>query len=128
MKINKGMYCYDKSNRKAGIGKIIEFWKNNNVLIEYKNNINSVSKGNVVASFNIIDLIEVGDYVNGNKVTKLGFDKLLLHCKTVECHQEDLSQGYEGVTFMYTNSDITDIVTKEQFNSMKYVVERDTNE
>lgn len=125
MKINKGMYCYDKSNRKAGIGKIIEFWKNNNVLIEYKNNINSVSKGNVVASFNIIDLIEVGDYVNGNKVTKLGFDKLLLHCKTVECHQEDLSQGYEGVTFMYTNSDITDIVTKEQFNSCKYVVEGD---
>ena len=125
MKINKGMYCYDKSNRKAGIGKIIEFWKNNNVLIEYKNNINSVSKGNVVASFNIIDLIEVGDYVNGNKVTKLGFDKLLLHCKTIECHQEDLSRGYEGVTFVYTNNDIKDVVTKEQFNSMKYVVERD---
>ena len=77
------------------------------------------------ASFNIIDLIEVGDYVNGNKVTKLGFDKLLLHCKTIECHQEDLSRGYEGVTFVYTNNDITDIVTKEQFNSMKYVVERD---
>ena len=127
MKINKGMYCYDKSNRKAGIGKIIEFWKNNNVLIEYKNNINSVSKGNVVASFNIIDLIKVGDYVNGNKVTKLGFDKLLLHCKTIECHQEDLSRGYEGVTFVYTNNDIKDVVTKEQFNACKYVVERNGN-
>ena len=57
-----GMYCYDKSNRKAGIGKVIEFLKNNNVLVEYKNNINSVSKGKLLASFNMIDLIEYMDF------------------------------------------------------------------
>lgn len=91
------------------------------------NSCNGVSLKNIVGepSFDLIDLIEVGDYVNGNKVTKLGFDKLLLHCKTIECHQEDLSRGYEGVTFMYTNNDIKDVITKEQFNSMKYVVESD---
>lgn len=74
------------------------------------------------ASHNIIDLIEVGDYVNGLKVTKLDFDKLLLNCKTIECHQEDLSNGYEGVTFVYTNKDIKTIVTKEQFESMAYKI------
>ena len=117
MKINKGMYCYDKSNRKAGIGKIIEFWKNNNVLIEYKNNINSVSKGNVVASFNIIDLIEVGDYVNGYKV--LFIDAFFGEGKNVKC----INNEEERVCFY--EEDIKDIVTKEQFNSCKYVIERD---
>ena len=86
---------------------------------------NFLNKYIVNASFNIIDLIQKGDYVNGNKVTKLGFDKLLLHCKKIECHQEDLSWGYEGVTFMYTNNDIKDVITKEQFEACKYLVERD---
>lgn len=136
MKINKGMYCYDKSNRKAGIGKIIEFWKNNNVLIEYKNNINSVSKGNVVASFNIIDLIEVGDYVNGYKV-----DYTNLKCETPflrsnqpyrvdnTLYSELIKKGKDyNQPLHFYNDDIKSILTKEQFNSMKYVVERDTNE
>ena len=137
MEISKGMYI----RTKYGISRIVEFHerKNNlscyyldknimeeekyfsNCIYGYKYYTDQILK----ASFNIIDLIKVGDYVNGNKVTKLGFDKLLLHCKTIECHQEDLSRGYEGVTFVYTNNDIKDVVTKEQFDSMKYVVERD---
>ena len=134
MKISKGMYI----RTKKGIGKIdktrifmeeleIHLDSNKGKIRNVKDNTywNNVEDIIGKPSFNIIDLIEVGDYVNGNKVTKLGFDKLLLHCKTIECHQEDLSRGYEGVTFVYTNNDITDIVTKEQFNSMKYVVERD---
>ena len=117
MEISKGMHCYDKSNRKAGIGKIIEFWKNNNVLIEYKNNINSVSKGNVVASFNIIDLIEVGDYVNGNKVTS---------AEPIAKSDNERYLGFGDYDYyIHDNEDIKDVVTKEQFNSMKYVVERD---
>lgn len=105
------------------IAKIIN---KNNDLLKLDNN-NEILESDIIGkpSFNLINLIEVGDYVNGNKVTKLSFDKLLLHCKTIECHQEDLSRGYEGVTFMYTNNDIKDVITKEQFNSYKYVVERD---
>ena len=127
MELKKGMYVRFNGfiskighiNTSGKGNKYVQFKQPNGLLAStrYEN----IDK----ASFNIIDLIEVGDYVNGNKVTKLGFDKLLLHCKTIECHQEDLSRGYEGVTFVYTNNDITDIVTKEQFNSMKYVVERD---
>ena len=129
MKINKGMYIRTKKG-------IIRKWSEYDVLIkewedrfnynDEDGDLNFVFEDEIAKySNNIIDLIEVGDYVNGNKVTKLGFDKLLLHCKTIECHQEDLSRGYEGVTFVYTNNDIKDVVTKEQFNSMKYVVERD---
>ena len=117
------MYCYDKSNRKVGIGKIVEFWKNNNVLIEYKNNINSVSKGNVVASFNIIDLIEVGDYVNDAFV--LDFETLQTGEKAVIVDGLITYGWGQGVI---PASEIKEVVTKEQFNSMKYVVERDTNE
>lgn len=134
MELKKGMYV----RTKKGIGKIneirdfmgvLEFHLDSNIGKihnvtdnTYWNNVDDIIGE---PSEHLIDLIEVGDYVNGNKVTKLSFDKLLLHCKTIECHQEDLSRGYEGVTFMYTNNDIKDVITKEQFNACKYVVERD---
>lgn len=63
MKLEVGMYCYNKTNRKLGIGKIIDFQRNNNVNIRYKNDIELVSIGNVIASFNIIDILEVGDII-----------------------------------------------------------------
>lgn len=31
MELEVGMYCYNKTNRKLGIGKIIDFQRNNNV-------------------------------------------------------------------------------------------------
>ena len=37
--LSVGMYCYNKTNRKLGIGKIIDFQSNNNVNIRYKNSI-----------------------------------------------------------------------------------------
>ena len=63
MKLEVGMYCYDKCNRKIGIGKIDEFRKNNNVVVQYKNFLGVVSSGNIIASDDITDLIEVGDIV-----------------------------------------------------------------
>lgn len=116
MKLEVGMYCYNKTNRKLGIGKIISFQRNNNVNIKYKNDIELVSVGNIEASHNIIDLIEVGDYVNGKKV----LDKW----------DEPDWYGYfirlEGETEVPTIRNIKSIVTKEQFDSMKYEV--DSNE
>ena len=72
------------------------------------------------ASFNLIDLIEVGDYVNGERVTS---------SESVDKNDTDryLGFGYYDY-YIHDSEDIKDIVTKEQFNSMKYVVERDTNE
>ena len=68
-------------------------------------------------SFDLIDLIEVGDYVNGYKV--LFIDVFFSEGKNVKC----INNEEERVCFY--EEDIKDIITKEQFNSMKYVVERD---
>ena len=62
------------------------------------------------ASENIIDLIEVGDYVNGEKVQFITKKRQLL-----------TNGGYD-ILEKYTG--ISSIVTKEQFESMKYIVEK----
>jgi hypothetical protein len=62
------------------------------------------------SSPNIIDLIEVGDYVNGNKV--LDREDYLLW----------VFDNEEQDTLYYNEEDIKSIVTKEQFESMKYKV------
>lgn len=54
-----------------------------------------------VFSFNIIDLIKVGDYVNGEYVDLFAIDFFKDHPEYIKS-----------------------IVTKEQFEAMKYVVER----
>jgi hypothetical protein len=64
-------------------------------------------------SKNIIDLIEVGDYVNGRKVYQVGFN-----------FQDDFvlkmsESNYEN--FIYPN-EIKSIVTKEQFKVVEYEV------
>ena len=63
MKLELGMYCYDKTNRKYGIGKIAGIEEHQNYIIRYKNHMNLVSIGNIIASFNPIDLIKVEDVV-----------------------------------------------------------------
>lgn len=106
-KLEVGMYCYNKTNRKLGIGEIINFQRNNNVNIRYKNDIELVSIGNVIASNNVIDLIEVGDYVNGSKVNRIEIYYIVIN---------EIWTGRE----LLRNEDIKSIVTKEQFESMSY--------
>ena len=111
MNLEIGMYCYDKSNRKSGIGKIIEFRKNNNAVIEYKSGVVLISVGNIIASHNLIDLIEVGDYVNGLPVI----------------HNAKNNGGNIIIVVngnAYTELEIRDIVTKEQMESIAYEVEK----
>ena len=111
MKLKKGMYIRYLGN----IDKILA------VIIDENNpNLNRVYAENETvffseiekASFNLIDLIEIGDYVNGEKVTSA-----------------DPIERYLGFGdydyYIHDNEDIKDVVTKEQFNSCKYVVERD---
>ena len=64
----------------------------------------------VKSSPNIIDLIEVGDYVNGVKITKIKEGKPFV-------------EDYNDPHFSYYFDDIYSIVTKEQFESMEYKVE-----
>lgn len=74
----------------------------------------------VKTSHNIIDLIEVGDYVNGHKVID-------------DCRFDTNSEGNDFIEIgiesdKYLNcyitlEDIKSILTKEQFEQMKYKVE-----
>lgn len=111
MKLEVGMYCYNKTNRKLGIGKIIDFQCNNNVNIKYKNSIELASIGNVIASFNIIDILEEGDYVNGKKIYSLGLTIGILN-----------TINFEDGTFTIIE-DIKSVVTKEQMEQMTYNME-----
>lgn len=63
---------------------------------------------------NLIDLVKEGDYVNGERIN------------FITNKRELLTDG--GYNILKKYNSITSIVTKEQFNSCKYVVERDTNE
>ena len=63
------------------------------------------------SSPNIIDLIEVGDYVNGMQVTRICFD---------EDGQRILNLSNCILELM--NEDIKSTVTKEQFSQMEYKV------
>ena len=73
-------------------------------------------------SHNLIDLIEVGDYVNGSKVIRT-------NCK-LEYIDDDSDTGVDEVYnalelengWIYFEHEIEDIVTKEQFESMAYKV------
>ena len=68
------------------------------------------------SSSNIIDLIEVGDYVNGIKVDYTNInDKLSYEDKCIGFYDGD------GDITLFEN-DIKSIVTKEQFESMEYKV------
>ena len=61
-------------------------------------------------SFNIIDLIEVGDYVNGHLVSRID--------NNITVWLETETQLYCGIY----EKDIKTIVTKEQMKSMEYEV------
>ena len=67
----------------------------------------------IKSSPNIIDLIEVGDYVNGTIVTKVVLDEI--ECKYIEL---DYSYNKRGIR----EKDIKSIVTHEQMESMEYKV------
>ena len=70
-------------------------------------------------SKNIIDLIEVGDYVNGYKVRGKTNEKVVVD---YYCYSEELAGG-NWLTFYKAN--IISIVTKEQFASMEYKVKEE---
>lgn len=113
MKIEEGMYV---RTEKGEIKKVFQYNKQEDNLIWCTLNCHATIKSSIVkASHNIIDLIEVGDYVNGFKVLEIikGFkvlvDKLELNT-------------YDGNYYLkqITNNQIKSIVTKEQFENNVY--------
>lgn len=124
MKLEEGMYIRNED------GYILNLTKEN--IYGYKS---LIGNSNIkIKSHNIIDLIEVGDYVNGYKI-----DYINLNCETPFLRS---NQPYRVDNTLYSTliekgkdynqplhfyeEDIKSIVTKEQFDSMKYEV--DSNE
>lgn len=67
-------------------------------------------------SFNIIDLIEVGDFVNGMKVDDIS--KIQRFNKPIQkCLWANIDDGYDII-----NEEIKTILTKEQMEAIQYVV------
>ena len=64
-------------------------------------------------SFNIMDLIEVGDYINGYKLCEITSK----HISFEGCRKSKSTYYFEDNDF-----EIHDIVTHEQFDAMKYEV------
>ena len=68
-------------------------------------------------SFNIIDLIEEGDYVNGRLVLQVDYKNKNV-CLLIPFTD---TQANTNICW-YGNEDIKSVVTKEQFESIKYEV------
>ena len=121
--IEAGMWAYSKTCRDYGIGKIVNITENGQgfkgdlIDIQYKYSKHAIENQDVVASYNIIDLIEVGDYVNGYEIIEKPYCYHEVYFVSINSRE---SWGW-GIGEMPITK-IKTIVTKEQFDSMKYVV------
>lgn len=124
MELKEGMYIKTKLNdfcNMVAIRKIEEidedddnkFWIDDYIIDTFGDEQNKLSEEDVDrASFDITDLIEIGDYVNGSPVC-------------------DIKQDENGKTWIYTDSEyrygylkeeIKSVATKEMFYLVKYEV------
>lgn len=107
------------------IGKLVKKYKHG--MIEFKDNEGIFVEGIidiVKHSKNIIDLIQVGDYVNGMRVIETE-NKGRFNEETQTHEEVILTENYDEWTDngVISNKEIKSIVTKEQFESIKYEVE-----
>ena len=123
MKLEEGMYVRTKVGK---IAKIINKYDNsgslhneNFVWVLDDSSVLALHSQKVVkASYNLIDLIEKGDYVNGKRVYNISIVDGL---KYLDVESEDYLADMP-----FINADqITSVVAKEQFESIKYEVKKD---
>lgn len=122
MKLEVGMYVRGKYYQYRGkIGKIIKNY-NDDLEIAYKDGILKTNVGSFIddnydingkqykASFDVIDLVEAGDYVNGVEVINIDDEWITM------------SDMQVPILKSIANGMIKTIVTKEQFEKMSYKV------
>ena len=104
----EGLYEFDKLDE--------ELWTGDIANVVYSCEIDNIV---LKSSPNIIDLIDVGDYVNGLKITLIN-EPSMANCNKRLLYAED----EEGCLIkMFSEEDIKSIVTKEQFEAMEYKCE-----
>ena len=128
MKLEENMYVRSKNGK---IRKIISLsfdkaWKSVFVDTHTWLKAENIAK----ASHNIIDLIEVGDYVNGHRIVKIFSNKfngkkLLIALDREEDYKySDKLEDYMGEDSIHIfEEDIKTILTKEQFEKRCYKIE-----
>ena len=126
MELKEGMYIRTKLNdfcNMISIRKIEEidyeddnkFWIDDYIIDTFGDEQNKLSEEDVdKASDDITDLIKAGDYVNGVKVTE----------EMIKMRDEQRVFGLPDKDRVFIDEiKVNNIVTKEQFNSVKYEVE-----
>ncbi len=128
MELKKGMYVRINNDFRliyVGIGRITKI-VDDTVYIQIRDMSVSFPKDQIEkASFNLIDLIEVGDYVNEMKVEEVN-NNLSEHkgiCNCLDTYLWYINELDEFEEIVIFENDIKSVVTKEQFDLMKYVVE-----
>lgn len=99
------------------IGKVVQLTDSGNYTIRIYNGAEYVVRAVIAKhSKNIIDLVEVGDYVNGNEV----LDKYLFNGEIPVLE----TTGDKTNAKCMCENDIVEILTKEQYQANCYTVER----
>lgn len=118
-KLDFDMYVRTKNN---GIKKVKALYSE---AIFTDNHIRIENKDILKARYSLMELIEVGDYVNGSRVIRT-------NCK-LEYYDDDYENGVDTIydaielerSWIYFEHEIESVVTKEQFESMEYKLEND---
>lgn len=127
VKIEKGMYVRTKCNDFCNmivIRKVEEkseddngFFIDDYIIDTYGDEQNYLQENDISkCSYDLIDLVEEGDYVNGAKVVQIG--------KSIEGRKYITTEAYHKINYgnIFSN-EIKSIVTKEQFESISYKVD-----
>lgn len=110
LELKENMYVRTKD---GVIDKILKLNKSYVKGVSQKDELYAYDIDNIVkASYNIIDILEVGDYVNGREVVDIFYNS----------NDEIIGIDTRG-SVDYVNSQIKSIVTKEQFEQMAYKVD-----
>lgn len=126
MKLEVGQFVRFKDKRNITyIRKIREIPQDNRYASIYLDKEANYSKGlslkNIIkASYNIIDILEVGDYVNGHKVTRIGGTYHGRKDRAIYCDYQQNEKTKKWI--MIYDDEIKSIVTKEQFEEMSYKI------
>ena len=113
MELKVGMYVRYRHLSNTKISKIFRIDESDeDVFVALDNDDGTLESFIINASDNIIDLIEVGDYVNGKEV--LNISEFKDGSRYIE---------FDEGRYLCKNYQIESIVTKEQFDSVKYEVE-----
>ena len=124
MKLEVGMYVKTKNGYICKIININDYREPNmkyGIEANYLKDVMFIGDDDVVkASYNIIDILEVGDYVNGNKVIEI--EK---NYKFIDGTIRDILWTDTKMQKAIWDETIKSIVTKEMFSSVEYRMETD---